>query len=231
MEQPALLKIPQSYSKPVTVALVFGDGSGTVLAALPGFFGAVAVEGGHVASVTYSPSRNSEHWGEYEAAGKRIDELRALVATSAQLGVFHIEGDRESRTAASSRLADQIRVLKAVDPTLGIYAAYAYADANVPEQVRSVQSYMRRDLGVDLFDIALLADSLSGRRIEGSLNALVVPFCPMLTQGWQLLRVREVRLAEDVQRARESLRPGLWTTFGPNGMEFIGRAIQSAKSR
>jgi len=229
-DQPALVRIPQIYSRPVTVALVFGDGAGTVLAALPGFVGSVAVEGGHVSSVTYSPSRNSDHWDEYEAAGKRIDELRALVATSAQFGVFRIEGDRESRKAASSRLASQIRVLKAVDPTLGIYAAYAYADANVPEQVRSVQSYMRSELGVDLFDVALLADSLSGRRIEGSLNAMVVPFCPMLTQGWQLLRVREVTLAEDVQRAREDLQPGLWTTFGPRGMEFIGRAIQSAKS-
>ena len=229
-EQPALVRIPQSYSRPVTVALVFGDGSGTVLAALPGFIGSVAVEGGHVAGVTYSPSRNSEHWGEYGAAGKRIDELRALVAASAQFGVFRIEGDRESRKAASSRLANQIRVLKAVDPTLGIYAAYAYADANIPEQVRSVQSHMRNDLGIDLFDVALLADSLRGRRIEGSLNAMVAPFCPMMTQGWQLLRVREVTLAEDVQRARENLRSGLWTTLGPRGMEFIGRAIQSAKS-
>jgi hypothetical protein len=119
-------------------------------------------------------------------------------------------------------------VLKGIDPTLGIYAVYAYAEANLLEQVLSVQSDMTADLGADLFDVALLADRLTGQRIEGPLNA-IVPFCPMLTQGWQLLRVREVTLSEDVQRARDNLRPALWTTFGPRGMEFIGRAIQSSK--
>jgi hypothetical protein len=208
---------------PVTAALVFEDGSGTVVAALPGFIGSLAVEGGRVMSVTYSRSRNGSG-----ADPDHLDQLRVLVATSAKFGVFRIDGDRESRTAAARRLADQIRVLKGIDPTLGIYAAYAYADANLPEQVQSVQSFMASDLGADLFDVALLAGRLNGRRIEGSLSS-VVPFCPMLTQGWQLLRVREVSLSEDVQRARDDLRPALWTTFGPRGMEFIGRAIQSAK--
>ena len=82
-------------------------------------------------------------WVEYEKVGKRIDELRALVVTSAKYGAFRIEGDRESRTAAIRRLADKTRVGKAVDPTMGIYAAYLYADANVPEALRSLQSYMR----------------------------------------------------------------------------------------
>lgn len=227
-EQPALISLPRSYRSPVTAALVFDDGSGTVVAALPGFIGSLAVEGGQVMSVTYTPSRYSSRRDEYATENKRIEELRALAATSAKFGVFRIEGDKETRTRAGRRLADQIRVLKGIDPTLGIYAAYAYADANLPEQVRSVQSYMRGDLGRDLFDVALLADSLTGQRIEGLRDA-VVPFCPMLTQGWQLLRVREVTLSENVQRARDNLRPGLWTTFGPRGMEFIGRAIQSAR--
>jgi hypothetical protein len=226
--RPALIGIPRSYVRPVTAAVMFEDGSGTVLAALPGFIGSIVVADGHVTSVTYSPSRNSYRWSEYADAGARIGELQALVATSAKFGVFRIDGDRESRTTAARRLADQIRVLKGVDPTLGIYAAYAYADANLTEQVRSVQSFMAGDLGVDLFDVALLADRLTGRRIEGPSTA-VVPFCPMLTQGWQLLRVREVTLSEDVQRARDNLQPALWTTFGPRGMEFIERAIRSAK--
>jgi hypothetical protein len=226
-ERPDLVRIRRSS---VTAALVFEDGSGTVVAALPGFVGSLAVEDGRVMSVTYAPSRNSSRWYAYLAAAGRIEELRALVATSARFGVFRIDGDRESRTAAARRLAGQIRLDKNIDPTLGIYAAYAYADANLLEQVQSVQSFMRDDLNVDLFDVALLANRLTGRRIEDPLSA-VVPFCPMLTQGWQLLRVREVTLSDDVQRARDNLRPALWTTFGPRGMEFIGRAIQSAKPK
>jgi hypothetical protein len=88
---------------------------------------------------------------------------------------------------------------------------------------------MREDLGADLFDVALLAGQLNAQRIDGPLLSTIVPFCPMLTQGWQLLRVRDVTLSEDIQRARDNLQPALWTTFGPRGMEFVGRAIQSAK--
>jgi hypothetical protein len=51
----------------------------------------------------------------------------------------------------------------------------------------------------------------------------------MLTQGWQLLRVRDVRLYEDVQMARDDLRPAPWTTIGPRGMESIARAVRALK--
>jgi hypothetical protein len=180
-----------------------------------------------VISVAYAPSRTSPRWAEYSDVRNRVDDLRALVSTAAKHSVFRIEGNRDTRTAAAQRFADQIRVLKGIDPALGIYAAYAYADANLIEQAQSVRSLIRGDLGIDLFDVALMAGALSGRRIEGTMD--VVPFCPMLTQGWQLLRVREVTLPEDAQKARDELRPALWTTIGPRGMEYIGRAIQSAR--
>ncbi|MGB8401257.1 caspase family protein [Bradyrhizobium sp.] len=227
--EPALVRIAQPRDRPVSVGLMFEDGSGTVVAALPGFVGTLTVEGGRVTSVTYLPSRNSNRWDEYASERKRLDELRALVATAAKFGVFRIEGAKDDKVDAARRLADQIRVLKGIDPTLGIYAAYAYADANLTEQVRSVYAFMRGDLGIDLFDIALVADALSGKRIEGPGD--VVPFCPMLTQGWQLLRVKEVSLSEQVERARNDMRQALWTTFGPRGMDSIFSAIQAARNR
>ncbi|HEV7602773.1 MAG TPA: caspase family protein [Bradyrhizobium sp.] len=221
---PALVRISQS-ARPVTVGLIFEDGSGTVLAALPGFIGTLTVEKGLVVSVTYLPSRNSPRWSEYGADSERLDRLRSVVATSARYGAFRIDGNKDERTEAARRIGDQIRVLKGIDPTLGIYAAYAYADANLTEQVRSVRSFMQGDLGADLFDVALLANALSGKRIDGLSN--VVPFCPMLTQGWQLLRVKEVSLLESVERARGDLRDSLWTTIGPRGMDLMLGVIQS----
>jgi hypothetical protein len=208
---------------------MFEDGSGTIVAALPGFIGTLTVDGGRVMSVTYLPSRNSDRWNEYGDDRRRLDELRALVATAAKFGVFRIEGAADDKVAAARRLADQIRVLKGIDPTLGIYAAYAYADANLTEQVRSVYSFMQEDLRSDLFDVALLAGALSGKRIEGPYD--VVPFCPMLSQGWQLLRVKEVSLSEQVERARGDLRQALWTTFGPRGMDLIFSAIQATRNK
>jgi hypothetical protein len=226
-DQPALVRVSQPRERPVTVGLMFEDGSGTVVAALPGFIGTLTVAEGRVISVTYVPSRNSYRWNEYAGVAGRLDKLRALVATSAKFGVFRFEGPKEEREKAASNMADQIRVLKGIDPTLGIYAAYAYADANLTGQVQSVYSFMRGDLDANLFDVALLADVLSGKRINNPNE--VVPFCPMLAQGWQLLRVKEVSLLEQVERARADMRQSLWTTFGPRGMDSIFGAIQSQR--
>lgn len=213
----------------MTVGLMFGDGSGTVVAALPGFIGTLTVDDGRVTSFTYLPSANS-YRADFSAQRKaQLEELHALVGAAAKYGAFRFEGAEEDRIRAAARLADQIRVLKGVDPTLGIYAAYAYADANLTEQVRSVRSFMRDDLGADLFDVALLANALSGKQIETPTDA--VPFCPMLTQGWQLLRVKNVSLPELVDKARFDMREALWTTFGPNGMASIFSAIQRTGTR
>jgi len=140
-----------------------------------------------------------------------------------------LKGAKEDKQKAGARLADKIRVLKSVDPTLGVYAAYAYADSDLIGQVQSVRSYVRGDLNVDLFDLALLANVLSGKPIDG--RGDVVPFCPMLTQGWQLLRVKGVSLPAQVERARDDMRDALWTTFGPRGMELVFSAIQSTRGR
>lgn len=66
----------------MTAALVFADGSGTVLAALPGFIGSLTVRNGGVADVTYAPSPSSRRWSEYKEAGPRLDQLRALMKIS-----------------------------------------------------------------------------------------------------------------------------------------------------
>jgi hypothetical protein len=216
---PALVRVTPADRRPATVALMFDDGSGTVLAALPGFIGTITVEGGRVTSLTYEPSLRG---GRPSASGvqkTQLDELHALVGAAAKYGAFRIEGSEQERAQSAERLASQVRVMKGIDPTLGIYAAYAYADANLLDQVRSVQSFMKEDLGSDLFDVALLANRLTGTRVKDSND--LVPFCPMLTQGWQLLRVKEVVLPEAISQAKYHLREALWTTFDPLGMKIV----------
>jgi hypothetical protein len=48
----------------------------------------------------------------------------------------------------------------------------------------------------------------------------------MLSQGWQLLRVKNVALPEAIEQARYDLRDALWTTFGPGGMELVFSYMQ-----
>ena len=158
-----------------------------------------------------------------------IGYAAVLVATAARFGAFRIEGSRDTRNRAASQMADRIRILKGIDPTLGIYAAYAYSDAGLPSQVRSVMGYMKGDLGVDLFDVALLAGALAGRP-PGDPNG-AVPFVPMLAQGWSLLRVRDAKLPDAVLSAQDHLRPGLWTTLARDGMRMVEGALREGKLR
>ena len=118
-----------------------------------------------------------------------------------------------------SRLANKIRVLKGVDPTLGLYAAYAYSDAGIRLQVRSVRDFMRDDLGGDLFDVAMLARLMPA-------SDRVAPFCPMLTQGWNLLEPKIIRAFSQVSALRPHLRQALWTTFDAEGFDIAREALQ-----
>jgi Caspase domain len=211
-----------------SVALHFTDGSAAVVAALPGYIGNVVVQDGGVSNVSYIPSRENPRWSIFQSEQQRLDQLRAAVATAAQFGVFRLEGDRESRAKKATELADQIRVLKAIDPTLGIYAAYAYAAADLIDEVRSVRQFML-GLGTDLFDVALLAGALDSDRHNPDDG--VVPACPMLSQGWALLRVMGVRLPKEYEEARDHLRPALWTTFEPPGARIVIDALAAGRLR
>jgi hypothetical protein len=223
----ALVELDLKGMRAASVALRFADGSGTVIAALDEYVGNIVVDDGRVTNVSYVPSKQSPMRSAYEYEAKRLDELHATVATAARFGVFRIEGPKAARNSTAAQMADRIRLLKGIDPTLGLYAAYAYADAGLMEQVRSVRGYMRGDLGVDLFDVAMLSGDLSGKPPGDPRGPY--PFCPMLSQGWALLRVKDVRLQEDVVPVRDHLRPGLWTTLDREGMTIAEKALRDAR--
>jgi hypothetical protein len=223
-EKEGILQI--ETERPGSVVLAFDNGSITVLAVLPGFIGTVVVDGRGVSNVNYEPSRHNFRWSGNEGMTEHYRQLRAAVATAARFGVFRIEGKSHSeRSKAAESLADNIRVLKGYDPTLGLYAAYAYAEANLIDQVRSVQQYMLLDLDTVLFDIAMLSGSLADKppRYRGEAG---FPFCPMLSQGWNLLRVNRVNLPPGVDSARDHLLPALWTTFDEQAMDTLVNALK-----
>jgi len=215
VSRPAVLRL-----RPVrgTLLVRFKDGSGAVVASLPEYIGTMIVGEAGVVDVSYLPSLNSSSYpGDSDM--RRLDQLRASVATAAQYGVFRLQGSPDERKEGAEKLATAIRVMKSVDPTLGLYATYAYSDAGMPQQVASVLDAMRRDLNFDLFDVAMLARVLAGRRWEP--DGLVEPFCPMLTQGWNLLRVNDASLPDAVQSAGAHLRGSLWTTFAARGIVLL----------
>jgi hypothetical protein len=204
--------------RPATVAVRFADGSGTLVAAIPDYIANLSVHNGSVVDVSYLPSLTGPFVAD-DATMLRVNELRAAVAASAQYGVFRIEGTAPERREKAAELAKRIRGDKAVDPTLGLYAAYAYAEAGITSEIESVREYMRPTVQGELFDIAMLAAALSGKKWQ--LGPGTRPFCPLLTQGWSFLRLAGAQLPNEIVRAREYLRGGLWTTFEPAGMDLI----------
>jgi hypothetical protein len=213
-DDPALVQVETGQARDTSVLIELADGSGTVVAVLPGFVGAIVVQEGGIVSVSYSPSREGGRGFEDSRSQRRLAQLRANAAAAAKLGVF-----RADDSAAAVRLADDIRMLKAIDPTLGLYAAYAYEQAGRLDQIRSIAEIMRGDFELLLFDIAMLT-SLEPVEIVAR-GGFIVPFCPMLSQGWNFLVATGARIPEPAREAGRHLRQALWTTFDPEGVGIL----------
>jgi hypothetical protein len=210
----ALVQVETGQTRDTSVLIEFEDGSGTVVAVLPNFVGTIAVQDEGVVSVNYSPSRESGREVGDARSVSRLAQLRANAAAAAKLGVF-----RADNPAEAVRLANDIRVLKGIDPTLGLYAAYAYQQAGALEQIRSIADIMRGQFDLLLFDIAMFANFEPVQTVVR--GGFIVPFCPMLSQGWNLLEATGARIPEPARQAARHLRQALWKTFEREGVAIL----------
>lgn len=205
-----------------SVVLVFETAAGVrgiALAVLPDFIGSVLVDdAGRVLSVNYVPSQNSWRYQEYQQREAEIEEMKAYVAVAARHGRFQVPPE------SAAKFANRIRQDKGLDPTLGLYAAYAYAQAGRYEDAHSVFRYMRDDALPVPFDVAMLATRVEPACAAGRLTA---PFAPMLSQGWALLAEGDPMFRPIHQELRAHLVPSLWTTLTSDGVAIAERFLQS----
>lgn len=218
---------PQGRMTPFarTVLLRFDTGDCAAIPAIEGYIASIVVDrdsrgdgpGVGIVQVSYTPSQNDHRFGEFQINRAQIESLRALVAALARKGVLHFGKDIAPAFAAKTR------IYKAYDPTLGIYAGYAYNDAGLIEDVRSVMDFMRPNLGgAMIYDIALLL-----RQAKANAYPTLLPFCPMLSQGWALLRVLGGDMPAAVREASFHRRASLWTTFNSAGADIIFGAARN----
>jgi hypothetical protein len=220
VDQPGIIRVyPGSPAQSVLVKLE--DGRSAVLASLFGYIGHARFDQTGLANVSYTPSTNNERWQWYEHKKDKVNRLRALVSVAVQHNAFHIESDRDAQA-----LADRIRVEKSIDPTLGLYAAHAYNLASQDSRIGSVLQYMYYDLNADLFDVWVLASRIKNKP---QTTDLVIPFCPMLTQTWNLLGPRGIQLPAVLREAEAYLCNSLWTTFKPEATDKIIQAIETGE--
>jgi hypothetical protein len=132
-----------------TMLLQFRSGAGTLLAILPGFIGVVLVAENRVLNVNYLPVLATTRFQAQAASAAEREKLKALAAVHARYGEF-------------TPLAPPLGYLAAgphgFDPTLGLYAAYGYAQRGQYTEVTSIQRWLAEDPALpQFFDIELLA--------------------------------------------------------------------------
>jgi hypothetical protein len=208
---------------PGSVLLVFETGDGAVVPAIPKFLATLTMADGELVDVAYEPSDNTERWNEFLPRATEIRDLRAVASASTRNGVFSLEGDDALAVARRMQFA------KGLDPTLAVYAAYAYNGIGRRDLIREMSSYMRGDLRARLFDIALLAGELDGKTIGHEHE--ILGFAPLLAQGWALLPARRVRLPESLRDLRSKLISSVWTMFDSGGVKLIRAAMQRGDIR
>jgi hypothetical protein len=117
---------------------------------------------------------------------------------------------------------------KGIDPSLALYAAYAYHDLQRRDLIREMANFMSGDLGAVLLDVALLARALDKRKLGHDARP-VIGATPLMAQGWVLLRAFEVALPTILAPLEGHRLSSLWTMFNDNGVRIIRSAFANGE--
>lgn len=211
------------------VLVTFEDGSSTLVAILREFGAHISLDNDGIFDLRYNPSEESflfeDFLNEANVGQNGLGNLvllRGLAAEAKRNGALRFDGTLQERATAADRFAGKIRMGKGLDATLGIYAAYAYAQTFIDEGAVSVHNFMRNDFGISFYDTAMLANAIE---YDCESGFSVLPGAPMLRQGWELLRARKQQLSPSINQARSHLKDSLWTTFSRPGTELLRNSI------
>ena len=212
---------PKTFAESVLVT--FAGGAGTVVPAVPGFLTALTFDDGELVDVALEPSVNHGRWYDYREKISEVRALRGVAAAASRQGRFRLDGPE------ALAVAQRMQFAKGVDPALALYAAYAYYDLQELDRLGRMSAYLRDDLGTRLFDVAMLARELRDVRVNRM--AGVVPFVPMLAQGWALVDSSRVRLHPALDGIAARVRESLWSLYEPAGVDMLRSAMQSRDVR
>lgn len=218
-----LVRVYPENAPAASVLLVFEDGSSALLPAAAEFLANLRFEDGELADVSYEPSEHTWRWDPFMQHLAELRALRNTIAAAASLGVFRLEGDN------ALALARRMQYAKGVDPSLALYAAYAYHDLGRTDLIREMAGFLKSDLGFLFTDVGLLARRLDGKSLADA--ASFAPPLPMLAQGWSLLRAFRVGLPAGLAELQGTLLPSLWTHFSAAGTARLRPLMLSGSLR
>jgi hypothetical protein len=198
--------------------VVFDDGSATVVPVAEGWLTALTFDGPELVNVALEPSSNHGRWYDFQQHIDELRTLRGLAAAASRVGRFRLDGP------TAQTVAQRMQYAKGYDPGLAVYAAYAYHDQQEMDRLRQMSAYLRMDLDAGLFDVAMLARELRNQPIA---RAGVVPFVPMLAQGWPLVESSGVRLFPEVERLGSYASESLWSLYTGAGVDMLRAAMRN----
>ncbi len=193
--------------RPENVVAEFDNGTVALLPVLPGYVTDITVHGREIIAVSFESRQGQPD--KLDA----IRELRAVVSASVQRGRFGLADN-------GLEIARSLQALKGEDPALAVYAAYSYYEIQANEQIYRMNAALRDQLsGSTLFDVGLLSGYLSQDASDfveirqWARDRTVVPYVPLLAQGWELLDGAAIDDRSWSERVRSKLIPSLWTVF------------------
>lgn len=214
-----VLRVNPTSDPATSVLVTFDGGVGTVIPAIRGFIAALTFDDGELVDVAYEPSANDWRWDIYKDSAARVRALRAVAASSSQHGRFRLEQDD------AIKIAQDMQYAKGIDPTLAVYAAYAYHDLQAIQRIRDMSGYLSGDIGITFFDLTLLSRQLLDKSVV--VRDRIVPFFPLLSQGWALLGANRVRLHPALKGIENNMRDSLWSLFDEVGLEKLSEAMHT----
>jgi hypothetical protein len=217
------LQIEDIEGPAASVVVTFEGGEGTLVPCMPGFITGLTVQDGELVDIACEPCATNWRWDEYAKRADEIRLLRGVASSSALHGRFQLDSD------VAGDLARKMQYAKSIDPTMGVYAAYAYYDLQTVGRIDEMSNALRSDLGVSLFDVELLARKLVGRQV--TVDDPIIPFVPLLSQGWHLLKAHGIRLHPALDGIERTMRDSLWSLFGSDGVEQLRNALLTKEVR
>jgi len=217
--------VRQGLPQAGTMLLQFRSGTGTLLAILPGFIGVVLVAESRVRNVNYLPALATARYQVQAVGAAEREKVKALAAMHARYGEFN------PLAQPAVPLATWLQTPHGFDPTLGLYAAYGYAQRGQYEEVARLQRWLAEDQALPrLFDLELLTARYQEAAPLTAPHSLVVPFTPLLAQGWALLTPDNPCYLPLHERLRVHLLPALWTTYTAPGVAIVLTVLQPPKT-
>ncbi|PSL44140.1 caspase domain-containing protein [Chitinophaga niastensis] len=217
--------IPSFYQSSF-LQLRLKNGNGIPITILSGFVVIVLLKNEQVSNIRYEPSRNSAKYLESAERKPEILSKRAIISTAMQFGDFRITGEAHEVI----RQAGYLRYDKAFDPTLGLYASYAYAQQGQWTEIESIYGFMKKEPEPILYDVELLnflARYKTNRKTRfNERRSMFEPGPPLLTQGWSYFPIDFSYFPPLYTELIRNLVPGLWTTFTEAGAHIISHELR-----